>query len=1352
MITLGLDNDQLLKEVGKSQKEIENIGKTAKQAAKEIEEAFIKMDGSNVEKVLHQLESGMTASIEKLKQFKAQNAKAMKTLEADISKMATGTPTSEAEQQRTNAMKVTLLMRKELEKAINTSISAQTQEAEKVKETGQVYQTTATKIRLLKQEMNELRQEGRQDTDYYRQLQKEAEELGESWKRTGAEISVLSMRHPTMQGVVQGIGGLAGAFSTAQGAMALFGSESEDMQRVMVKLQGAMAVTVGLQQLQTLLDRESVFQMTVGNKARELRNVLTGKSAVITTADTVAVVANTTAMTAGARAATGLAGAFKLVGNAIKSIPVFGWIVAALGVVISVIGKLRKMMYAQSEENKRFAEQARELNEKITDSVGGVIQKINSLSQAWGKLTSQKDKQAFIKSQQKAFKELGVSVQTVADAEELLIKNKDRFINAQIAKATANLLTQSDTYKELLTNYIEAQRNLKKTQIVYDEDVLLPGGGKIPKGTVYNPSEIADNELIRRHTPTARKYGGIDSPFNEENIERNKTWLAAVDRALFELQAYQSEIDAYTQQATNLMSVFNTDTEDTPKKTEKKVEQQAKVYDFEEKMLQNRIAYLSAYFDALKSQLDEDNVAGLKTVTDTALSELGKAYDDLYAVQSQRLLAEHQRTLKEIQDSNRSDEEKYSLQVQASGKYLSDRQLLKQNLDKSRQGITQDYDRAAAERLKEETELYRKLLAEYGTYAEQKKAIDKRYNDEKALLDKQLDKAQTEDEKRNINAAKKRLEAVYNQSIKQLSSEYLKSIFDKAFDPEATQETIKEALSDLQELDSDTYNKDWLDKYGLSEEAWEEVKAAIKGVKDELQGKTDKIPLLDKIEQVRQAFEKNGINAGMKAFIGLAGEAVQKFSELADTIAEIAEYSNNGKLSELAEAFQGMATVAGSAIKGAETGSSFGPYGALIGAIGGGLISMFKLEAEGDKQAEEEREKLRGELENAIGDLTQTLYSTISSLDSLTGTIAGLDYTNFTAAIQELINSINKEESAYDNEKYWKNIYDAFANLAAPWENAIKEGLITAEWQGNYNKYRANFGDRKGELIGSDSEDMANYINGIKAEHIRRLNLLKEELAALKENGTAMEIFNKTQEIYMEQYRALLDDLDIAKIMGYDTTEIEAALADLEIKLQNNIRAMTEAYLGQDVAGIVNDWISIFDEFGTSGKLAFDKINQSIDKMVANLLKQKIVIEPLTRMIDDIMRNATDENGDVNVNSVLAAADRLRGKIDDAADLYGQFVDELRERGLNIGDTTSGNSFSQAVKGVSEEKASIIAGQMNAIRVHQIEIQELLQGNIQSNIELIAQNTSVLPRMQADLADVKQEIRNQNNNYTNRIS
>lgn len=65
---------------------------------------------------------------------------------------------------------------------------------------------------------------------------------------------------------VRTIGGLAGGFSAVQGAMALFGAESEDLQKTLVKVQGAMALSQGLNSMiEFKNDFADLGKLVVGN-------------------------------------------------------------------------------------------------------------------------------------------------------------------------------------------------------------------------------------------------------------------------------------------------------------------------------------------------------------------------------------------------------------------------------------------------------------------------------------------------------------------------------------------------------------------------------------------------------------------------------------------------------------------------------------------------------------------------------------------------------------------------------------------------------------------------------------------------------------------------------------------------------------------------------------------------------------------------------------------------------------------------------------------------------------------------------------------------------------------------------
>ena len=152
-----------------------------------------------------------------------------------------------------------------------------------------VQNNVKSRIKEIIAEMANLRNEAHmngqtinESTGRYRELAEELGRLKDIQGDVATQAKILSNDENQFQGVISGLSGLSGGFSAAQGAMALFGSENENLQEVMTKLQAVMAITIGLQQVQQMLNKDSAFRLVTLNSLRSLWNKLTGETNAVT--------------------------------------------------------------------------------------------------------------------------------------------------------------------------------------------------------------------------------------------------------------------------------------------------------------------------------------------------------------------------------------------------------------------------------------------------------------------------------------------------------------------------------------------------------------------------------------------------------------------------------------------------------------------------------------------------------------------------------------------------------------------------------------------------------------------------------------------------------------------------------------------------------------------------------------------------------------------------------------------------------------------------------------------------------------------------------------------------------------
>lgn len=395
-------------------------------------------------------------------------------------------------------------------------------EAEQAQKAASQHVSLRGQIRALREEMATLVANGiDQQSEAYKRLVNELGRLTDIQGDIQAQGKVLANDEQHIAGLIQGLGGLSGAFSAAQGAVGLFAGENEELNKIMLKVQSLMAITMGLQQVQQTLNKDSAFSLVTLNGLKQWWNKLTaegtvaqvaetaateantaataqnaaantadaaskeavsaasGQSAASQTADTANKAVNTVAAGANAKANITLAGTFRTLGLAIKSIPVWGWIAAAVAAIATAVGVLA----AKSASAKRKATEAydeaikkqEEFNKAVAEKVADQITIYNKLSREYkalgGNLSAQKK---FIKDNQDAFHGLGVQIGSVNDANNYLIAKSKDVVAALMAQARA--AAAFDMAKQKQKELIELQNNPIKPREVSRKTVGYSSG------------------------------------------------------------------------------------------------------------------------------------------------------------------------------------------------------------------------------------------------------------------------------------------------------------------------------------------------------------------------------------------------------------------------------------------------------------------------------------------------------------------------------------------------------------------------------------------------------------------------------------------------------------------------------------------------------------------------------------------------------------------------------------------------------------------------------------------------------------------------------------------------------------
>ena len=1201
--------------------------------------------------------------------------------------------------------------------ALENEVQKQEQVRQKTEETEKAHVSFRTRLRETREALIEMEASGQRGTAEYARMQAEAARLTDAMADAQAQASILAHDQRGMQGVISGLTGMAGGFSAVTGTISLFAGENEDLQKIMVKVQSLMAITIGLQQVQQALNKDSAFQLvTIGGLKEWWANVVAQATAA-ETAETVATGANTgaqaanaaatgtatgaqaantiatgaqaAAATAGTTANIGLAGAFRLVGVAIKSIPVFGWIVAGISALIG--------LYSYFSSKAREAKKAQEeFSKALIDGCYKPIGTIENLAIKYNQLgDDMKAKQKFVEQNKKVFDELGASINSVTDAENLLVRNKEKFIEAQIAKAKAAVYIQQSMDKVKKQMELEAeisQMSDTKTKTYYHD------GGNYTQIEVENTAktkkkkELEDlkGEIKQGYTNAALEEQNGYNILKEIGVSGANTYkdgtVGAIEQAISAKQAalklltnkdeYKKELEEITKLQKQLEGITGKKTTGGSSKDPflEKLEKQKKEYSRFMKWINSGDETLvkaankefegllkegATYIDYLKKQRDE--------ILSVDVAERSKAQNKQLRTLNDQIAEETKKTVLEAFNEELSDQlnnAKTTLEIlnviaQKRKELANDGT----DVDNEKKETLNDAEKDAVKKQKEETDA---LLEEYSSYLDKKLKLEQDFTNDLQLLEKRRTEATTDAERSKVDQAIANRTQQYQKDSKGSGD----TNYDELLTTYATFEQKKQAIIDEYDEKRKTAQEhnntelvEQLNKaqaQALSNLAVNEMQ--INPDWEKMFGNLDEMST-KKLEQILQMID------GKTAFLGVDFDPkdLETIKEKIESIKN--EIQERNPFKALVSSIKDYSKAADAESKKKALTNMFKSASSACELVGGGISAISnglqKMGMDSDSEAAAVLNDLSG-----IADGASQVMQGIATGNPLSVIQGGIGL--LTSAF-DLFNS--KDRKAERSIKKHKEQIDALTNAYKQLEWQIDKAL-GGEVYSNQKAAISNMRQQQAELQGMIRDE-----NSKKKTDKGKIKEWQEQIAELD-----------------RQISDMMDEI-ASDILQTDAKTFADELGD----------ALVDAFSkGEDAA-------NAFD----------DVVNNVLKNAVLNQLKKRFLEQQLQGALDGLEKSMGYWNGDDFIFDGLTEAeiDNFKKKVSSITNNFNQALGIYSDLFKEIAEVETDTSLTGAVKGVSEETASIVAGQLNAMRINQLEAISIMRQQLAA-LSKIANNTS----------------------------
>ena len=1276
-----MDNGKLTVAINEAQKKIEGFADGTVKAGESMDEMF----------------DITTENVKIQKKVIADLEKQIKKLDKEISKLSPGKAQAQLEHEALEA-------RKELE----AEKDALTMMEDQLNTTGKATVNFRTRIRHLRDELVMMEAAGKRNTKEYEDLRAEMANLVDAVGDATQQANILAHDQAALQGYISGLTGIAGGFTAVQGAMSLVVGENENLQKIMLKVQALMSITIGLQQVEQTLNKDSAFMVKTIGDLKKWWTGVTAAATAATTAETAATAANTAAATAGTVANTGLAGSFRLIGVAIKSIPVFGWIAAAIGAIITAVG----IMAHKSKKAKEEMAAAREEAEKAREAEKA---KMDSLAKDYGNQVAEVESlRAALRSEKLAYED---KVKVINKLRDIIPDynaklSKEGKVIGENKKALDDYLLSLDKslrYKAAMEELTEIYADIYKMDrkgFGPELSIVGPGAGDMSyieysekrleqmglKGQPDIPSMVMDaikkeyDQIQQGIQEQKTQYDGLKK--KAEDVKKyitDNSLLGVVDNrsggsgggggADKEISAYKAMLDKKKSMYDQYSKWLN---------SQDPILQKAAKTEFTDLLAEGK-----TYIDFLKNQRDQLMAIGKRSAEQN--NNLADVNNAIAEATTETVVGAFEDALNTQLSKADTVLEKLSI-IQEKRKELANEEQDPVNEEKS--GVLDNAESEITKKAKEDADA---IMTSYRLAVDYRLSSEMEYQQKMAVLRNAYNRENDAAMKVELQSAMDLLSRMHEagitsfedlESLNQESLNALQTFENKRMQIVAYYEPLiaaarirgdKKAAAQLEgqrDMEIMTESKQYQDFFNdiqnLSIRSFEATRnALIKMVQEAFAaGKMtyDQYKqIIDKINnQADQAYKGRGMEAIFGS--GKTGGAMNLLFGEGDLESKI-----NSFKTIFSKPKADMAAIGGSSA-GVEANAK-GAAGAMKGAAGGAAGALAMVDA-----------------------IITGVYQTINATIDVMGSVADMQESFGKDAhglrdTMEVMSTIN--ESVMGGWQKLKN-GDVMGAMAETITMPMK--LITV-----FNQIHDRKIERSIKRHQRAVTDLANAYNQLSWEIDKALgkDVYKYQQSAIR-----------NMEEQQEHLRQMISDEERKKKTDHDRiVEFNEQIAELERQKQDMLAEIAKDITQTDAKTFADQLGDALVEAFGKGEDAAKAFNETVDDIlrnaVLNMLKKQFLEKGLQRALENLENYMGYWNGDEFVFDGLTDAekDSFKNQVDGVSKAFSEALKVYEDLFKKAEEDAEEDSLSGSggIESVSEETATKIDGQMNAIRINQVE-------------------------------------------------